>query len=46
MPNMTALMQQWSEPVTIRLIKTEADYEAALEELDGMISRAVMAAIN
>ena len=35
--NMTVLMQPLSEPVTIRLIKTEADYEAALAELDGMI---------
>ena len=34
---MTALMQQLSEPVTIRPIKTEADYEAALTELDQMI---------
>lgn len=37
MQNMTALMQQLSEPVTIRLTKTEADYESALAELDGMI---------
>lgn len=34
---MTVLTQQLSEPVTIRPIKTEADYEAALNELDGMI---------
>ncbi len=39
MQNMTTLMQQLSEPVTIRLIKTEADYEAALAELDGMNHR-------
>jgi HTH-type transcriptional regulator/antitoxin HigA len=36
---MTALMQPLSDLVTIRLIKTEADYEAALAELDGMIGR-------
>ena len=34
---MIALMQQVSESVTIRLIKTEADYEMALAELDSMI---------
>ncbi|RLT44919.1 MAG: transcriptional regulator [Chloroflexi bacterium] len=32
-------MQQLSEPVTIRPIKTEADYEDALAKLDGMIGR-------
>ncbi len=36
---MIALMQPMSEPVTVRLIKTEADYEAALAELDGMIGQ-------
>jgi len=36
---MIALSQQLSEPVLIRPIKTEADYEAALAELDGMIGR-------
>jgi len=39
MQNMIALSQQLSEPVLIRPIKTEADYEAALAELDGMIGR-------
>ena len=34
---MIALMQPLSEPVTVRLIKTEADYEAALAELDSLI---------
>jgi antitoxin component HigA of HigAB toxin-antitoxin module len=34
---MIALMQELSEPVMIRPIKTEADYEAALTELDEMI---------
>lgn len=34
---MTVLMQPLSEPVTIRPIKTEADYEAALAELDDLI---------
>jgi HTH-type transcriptional regulator / antitoxin HigA len=37
MQNMTVSMQQLSEPVTVRPIKTEADYEATLAELDGMI---------
>ncbi len=36
---MTALTQQLSEPVTIRPIRTEADYEAALAELDSMIGQ-------
>lgn len=36
---MTVLTQQRSEAVTIRPIKTEADYEAALEELDSMIGK-------
>lgn len=36
---MTALTQQLSEPVLIRPILTEADYDAALDELDGMIGR-------
>ena len=36
---MTVLTQQLSEPVTIRPIKTEADYEAALIELDSMIGK-------
>ncbi len=39
MPTMIALMQQLSEPVMIRPIKTAADYEAALVELDGLIGR-------
>lgn len=39
MQNMTASTQQLSEPVLIRPIITEADYEAALAELDGMIGR-------
>ncbi len=34
---MIALMQQLSEQVMVRPIKTEADYEAALAELDGMV---------
>lgn len=34
---MTALMPQLSKPITIRPIKTEADYEDALAELDRMI---------
>lgn len=33
MQNMTKLMQQLSEPLTIRPVKTEADYEAALAEI-------------
>jgi HTH-type transcriptional regulator/antitoxin HigA len=37
MQNMTVLMQQLSEPVVIRPIKTEADYEAAFAELECMI---------
>jgi len=41
MQNMTASMQELSEPVTVRLIKTEADYEATLAELDGMIGHVV-----
>lgn len=36
---MIALMQQLSEPVMVRPIKTEADYEAALSELDEMIGQ-------
>jgi HTH-type transcriptional regulator/antitoxin HigA len=36
---MIALMQELSEPVMIRPIKTEADYEAALTELDEMIGQ-------
>lgn len=36
---MTALMQPLSEPVTIRPVKTEADYEAALAELDDLIGQ-------
>lgn len=39
MQSMIALTQQLSEPVLVRPIKTEADYEAALAELDGMIGR-------
>ena len=35
--NMTKLMQPLSEPVTIRPIKSEADYENALAELDCLI---------
>lgn len=37
MQTMTALTQQLSEPVTVRLVKTEADYEAAVAELDSMV---------
>ena len=37
MLNMTKSMQRLSEPVTVRPIKTEADYEAALAELDKLI---------
>jgi HTH-type transcriptional regulator/antitoxin HigA len=36
---MVALTQQLSEPVIIRPIKTEADYEAVLAELDSMIGQ-------
>jgi HTH-type transcriptional regulator/antitoxin HigA len=36
---MIALMQQLSEPVMVRPIKTEADYEAALAELDSLIGQ-------
>jgi HTH-type transcriptional regulator / antitoxin HigA len=39
MQTMTALTQQLSEPVLIRPIITDADYEAALVELDGMVGR-------
>lgn len=39
MQNMIALTPQLSEPVLIRPIKTEADYEAALAELDHLIGR-------
>lgn len=39
MQNMIALMQQLSEPVLIRPIKNEVDYETALVELDRMIGR-------
>lgn len=39
MQNMIALMQPLSEPVLVRPIKTEADYEAALAELDDMIGQ-------
>lgn len=38
MQNMIALMQQLSEPVLIRPSKSEADYEAALVELERMIA--------
>ena len=34
MQNMIALMQQRSNPVTVWPIRTEADYEAALAEID------------
>lgn len=37
MQNMTKLMQQLSEPLTIRPVKTEADYEAALAEIAQMM---------
>ncbi len=37
MQNMTELMQQLSEPITIRPVKTEADYEAALDEIAQMM---------
>lgn len=36
---MIASMQQLSELVTVRPIRTEADYEAALAELDRMIGQ-------
>jgi HTH-type transcriptional regulator / antitoxin HigA len=36
---MTGLMQPLSEPVTVRPIKSEADYEAALTELDQLIGK-------
>ena len=36
---MIASMPQLSEPVTVRPIRTEADYEAALVDLDGMIGQ-------
>jgi HTH-type transcriptional regulator/antitoxin HigA len=39
MKSVTVLMQQLSEPVSIRPIKTEADYEAALAELECMIGQ-------
>jgi HTH-type transcriptional regulator/antitoxin HigA len=37
MQNMTELMQQLSEPITIRPVKTEADCEAALAEIAQMM---------
>jgi HTH-type transcriptional regulator / antitoxin HigA len=37
MANVTALLQQLAEPLTVHPIKSEADYEAALAELDQMI---------
>lgn len=37
MLNMTASMQQLSDPITVRPVITEADYEDALAELDRMI---------
>lgn len=37
MQTMTVLMQPLSEPITIRPLVTEADYEAILDELEGMI---------
>lgn len=37
MQNMTKLMQQLSEPLTIRPVKTEADCEAALAEIAQMM---------
>lgn len=36
---MTELMQQLSEPITIRPIKHEADYRAALAEIDALMGR-------
>lgn len=36
---MTALMQPLSDLMTVRLIKTETDYEAALTELESMVGR-------
>jgi len=39
MPNMTELMQQLSEPITIRPVKTEADYEATLTEIAQMMGQ-------
>ena len=39
MQNMTESMPQLSEPITVRPIKTEADYADALAELDAMIGQ-------
>lgn len=36
---MIALMQQLSEPVMVRPIKTEVDYEAVLAELDSLVGQ-------
>ncbi len=41
MQTMTVSTQQLSEPITVRPIISEADYEAALAELDGMIGNVV-----
>jgi hypothetical protein len=38
-PHMIVLMQQLSEPVPVRPIKNEADYEAALAEPDSLIGQ-------
>lgn len=39
MQTMTVLMQPLSEPITVRPLVTEADYEAALAQLDQMIGK-------
>lgn len=40
MPNMTESTPQLSKPITIRPIKTEADYEAALVEISELMGQA------
>jgi HTH-type transcriptional regulator / antitoxin HigA len=37
MPSMIELMQQLSEPITIRPVKSEADYVAALAEIEQLM---------
>lgn len=37
---MTELTQQLSEPITIRPLKSEADYLAALDEIDSLLGNA------
>lgn len=36
MPNMTELMQPLSDPILVRPIRTDADYQAALVEIDAL----------